>query len=577
MSRPPVLIGLLLAVVTVVTLALAHRSVGYVRDEGVYFEAGRSYAAWASKLVRTPGEAMRAKVRDRHFGINHEHPALMKLAGGLGGRLFAHAPVAEAEPDRDVDLPDGGLIPIMREGAAMRLPAQIVAGFGVFLLFVAGRRFGNTTAAGLLAAGWFILQPRVFFHAGLDAFDVPIAVATLAVVLAYRRALDDRGWGIGVGVVLGIAIAVKHNALFIGPLLYLHYLACLGHARVRQGRKLRLAQILPLPFVSMAVLAPLVAVALWPWLWSDPIARIGDYFAFHREHAYYNMEFLGHNYNRPPLPISYPLVMTFATVPAVLLALGGLGLAAMLRTDLRRDQGLARGASDASDDLWGSFMRPLPAGWPRLDGALLAIFALFPMALIALPSIPIFGGTKHWLTAYPFWALAAATAWGRMWARAQLPARWRHAPALALVVVLVPGTWATIDGHPYGLSQYAPLVGGPRGAAELGLNRGFWGHAITPLLDSPAPPPGSEAEGALPTTPTYLHDVHESARRQYAREGRWPAHWKPANLAQARAGLIFHEKHMIVDEVGLWNALGTTRPRVVLTLDDVPLTTVYGR
>lgn len=565
MKHRATLVALLLAALTVLALALAHRSVGYVRDEGVYFEAGRSYAAWVSKLGSSPGKAMRAKVRDRYFRINNEHPALMKLAGGLSGRLFAEAPVAEAKPGRAIDLPEGGLIPIMREGSAMRLPAQMLAGLGVFLLVLAGRRIGKSLGAGILAAGWFILQPRVFFHAGLDAFDVPIAVATVAVVLAYRRALDDRRWAIGLGVLLGVAIAIKHNALFIGPLLWLHYLACLGHARVRQGRKIRASQIVPLPFVSMAVLAPLVAIALWPWLWTDTVARIGDYFAFHREHAYYNMEFWGQNYNRPPLPISYPAVMTFATVPAVSLLLGALGLGLMLRTDLATGSR----ASDEDAPTAGSFWRPLPEGWPRLDGVLLSIFGLFPLALIALPWIPIFGGTKHWLTAYPFWALAAAWVWGRAWASVELPARWARAPALALVLVLVPGAWSTIDGHPYGLSQYAPLVGGPRGAADLGLNRGFWGHAVTPLLEPPAD------EESTRRTRTYLHDVHRSAWRQYAREGRWPEAWSPAGVAQARAGLLFHEKHMAVDEVRLWNALGTTRPRAVLTLDDVPLTSLY--
>jgi hypothetical protein len=53
----------------------------------------------------------------------------------------------------------------------------------------------------------------------------------------------------------------------------------------------------------MAVLAPLTVVALWPWLWSDPLGRLLEYVEFHRFHAYYNTEFLGINYNRPPLPI----------------------------------------------------------------------------------------------------------------------------------------------------------------------------------------------------------------------------------------------------------------------------------
>ena len=59
------------------------------------------------------------------------------------------------------------------------------------------------------------------------------------------------------------------------------------------------------------------SLMLWPWMWDDTFARLGEYFAFHREHSYYNMEFLGRNYNRPPLPIAYPFVMTWATVPNV--------------------------------------------------------------------------------------------------------------------------------------------------------------------------------------------------------------------------------------------------------------------
>ncbi len=557
MNKRLIIIGALLGLLTTVVLSWAHLEVGYARDEGVYFQAGRHYGAWVARVFSEPGEALKPETRDRYFRLNNEHPALMKTAAGVSGRLFSRAPVAEAKPRRDVDLPEGGAMRIMREGAAMRLPAQLLAGLGVFLLFLCGRRFGRGVGAGILCAGWFILQPRVFFHAGLNTFDVPIAVATLAVVLVYMRALDRPRWAIGLGVALGVAIAIKHNALFIAPLLGLHYVACLAHARFRQGRKIALGQLLPLPFVSMAVLAPLVAVALWPWLWTDTFARIGEYFAFHREHAYYNMEFLGTNYNRPPLPISYPAVMTFATVPATLLALAAIGIVSLVRADIRI------GNVDAAEG--GSFMRPLPDGWPRLDGSLLTIFAAFPLALIALPWIPIFGGTKHWLTAYPFLALAAAAAWGQLWSAVTLPDRWRHAPSVALVLVLVPGTWATIDGHPYGLSQYAPLVGGARGAAKLGLNRGFWGYAAPPLFEESGP------------TRVYLHDIHDLARRQYAREGRWPEGWTPARMGRSRAGFLFYEQHMAVDEIGLWNTYGTTRPSGLITLDDVPLTGFYER
>ena len=202
-------------------------------------------------------------------------------------------------------------------------------------------------------------------------------------------------------------------------------------------------------------------------------------------------------------------------------------------------------------------------GQPTRDGLIWALFASFPIVLIALPTIPIFGGTKHWFTAYPFLALAAATAFIALTRAAALRGRWRHAPAAALLLVLVPGVWSTIDGHPHGMSQYAPLIGGARGAADLGLLRGFWGHDLPPGVFTP------------PGAPIYLHDLHELSRQQYAREGRWPAGNTPTNPARARQGLLFHERHMRSFEIQLWESLRTTAPAEVVTLDDVPLTSLY--
>jgi 4-amino-4-deoxy-L-arabinose transferase-like glycosyltransferase len=449
----------------------------------------------------------------------------------------------------------------MREAAAMRLPAQIIAGLGVALLFGIGARLGGWWC-GLLCAGWFIALPRVWFHAGLHAFDVPVAVAILAVALAYRASHRSGAWGVGVGVVLGIAIAIKHNALFLGPLLTLHYWTCLLWARLRHGQPLRARQLVPLPLWSMAILGPLVAWLLWPWLWSDPVARLSAYFEFHRHHSWYNMEFLGRNYNQPPMPIAYPWVSTLATVPLVSLLLAATGLALTIRRDIRsKPTQAARPAS------WWA---PLPAGWPRLDGLGVAGLALFPLLLISLPTTPIFGGTKHWLTAYPFLAIAAAYAWAKTWRGVDVGTRKRWLEPLALAAVLAPSVVATIDGHPYDLSQYTPAVGGPRGAAQLGLNRGFWGHAAVPLLP--------EAARVHPgRVHLYLHDLHPLVQAQYAREGRWPPNVEPAPLPRADAGMIFIEPHMTTLQVQLWRQLGTTAPSAVITLDDVPLTSLYAR
>ena len=566
-----------LGLATTLLLALGHRQVGYVRDEGIYFAASRQHAAWLAHLVTAPRQALAAPVRDRAFAINHEHPALMKIAAGISARLFA-------QPGAGPDPAPAGLLPILPEGAAMRLPAQTLAGLCVALLFLAGAslaaprsRASTATSApvpkdispvpsdthhpplsdplpllaGLCAALWFIALPRVWFHAGLHTFDIPVAFATLAVVLIYRRALHSPRWGLALGPALGLAISIKHNALFIPILLALHYGLCLALARRRPTR----GQWLPLPFLAIALLAPLTVIALWPWLWSDPLARLLDYLDFHRAHAYYNTEYFGVNYNRPPLPVGYPFVMTWATVPtgALLLALTGLGLG------LRR--ALARLPVPKDSPRWTA---PL-AGHDRRDGLLWALFAGFPLLLIALPSVPIFGGTKHWLTAYPFLALAAASALVALVRAAALPPRWRHAPALLLLLVLVPGLWSTLHGHPYNLSQYAPLVGGPRGAADLGLLRGFWGHAVPPSVLDP------RTAGA----PIYLHDMHELARQQYQREGRWPHGSASVPPTRARSALLFHERHTLSLELQVQDALRTVAPAEVITLDDVPLTSLY--
>jgi hypothetical protein len=193
---------------------------------------------------------------------------------------------------------------------------------------------------------------------------------------------------------------------------------------------------------------------------------------------------------------------------------------------------------------------------------------LFPLLLISSPTTPIFGGTKHWITAYPFLALAIAVGFHTLWKHA---GKWGPAwlRGASVVVVLGPAAIATSDAHPYGLSQYAPLVGGPRGAADFGLNRGFWGHSVTPLLP--------ELPAAAGQGPVFLHDIHVLVQRQYVREGRWPPELAPGNPRSATAGFLFYEKHMATDEIELYNRMGTRQPGAVIVLDDVPLTSLYTR
>src|SRR6185503_17141224 len=63
---------------------------------------------------------------------------------------------------------------LLSQGAAMRLPANLLAGLLAGAAYLLGRLLWGRPA-GLLAAALSILAPRHFFHAELACFDAPIA------------------------------------------------------------------------------------------------------------------------------------------------------------------------------------------------------------------------------------------------------------------------------------------------------------------------------------------------------------------------------------------------------------------
>src|SRR5262249_37259159 len=108
----------------------------------------------------------------------------------------------------------------------------------------------------------------------------------------------------------------------------------------------------------------------------------------------YNMVFLGETYWKPPMPRGYAWVMTAATVPAVTLLLFVIGAASRVWAHAGRY--ISRRAPRAEPD------------HARTD-LFWAICLVVPYAPWLSANTPIFGGTKHWMTAYPFLSLFAAT------------------------------------------------------------------------------------------------------------------------------------------------------------------------
>ncbi|MDB4967542.1 MAG: hypothetical protein JWN44_3231 [Myxococcales bacterium] len=547
-------------VVALLALFAGGRTQGNSRDEGYYFDAAELYWSYYGDLVENtarlqPTKSFTRAAIERGFGYNHEHPALMKSLFGLSWRVFhkCHCP---EQPGRH---PLGyakkhTTLGLLDEEAALRLPTNVLVALMAMLVYLLGAAAWSR-AAGLVAATLAVAAPRLFFDAQLAAFDAPIAAMWVAVVYAYWRALDEREWGWRCGVIFGLALATKHNAFFLPAVLGPHWLFVAWQRR-------RLPPFRP--FIYMATLGVAVYLLCWPWLWFDTVHRFREYVSFHVNHVYYNMEYFGRNYNKPPFPLSFPYAMTALTLPVTTLVLSALGSVMLVRDWLAARRDNPNAAADTGT---------------RATGLLVGINALFPMAILTVTRAPIFGATKHFHASIPFLALLAGYAVHRLVLAlsdgdAPISRRRWLAPALA-VLVCAPAAAETWRSHPYALTHYNLLAGGPAGGADLGMNRQFWGYPTLGIL----PWLGTHARAGAPV---YWHDTNQAQLNMYVRENRLRPDIVNTGLEEpgVRASdiaMVIHEKHFNKYEYWIWDFYGTARPSLVLDDEGVPIVTVYER
>jgi 4-amino-4-deoxy-L-arabinose transferase-like glycosyltransferase len=550
-NRIDKLIAAALFVVTLCVTLAATPSEGINRDEAYYMEAGEQYITYWERALgaKLPHPFSDAAI-DHYWEYNHEHPPLMKLLYGLSWRLF-HDCHCAAERDwhpGPAQLSSGKHITIplfRRESTAFRFPtilffASLAPLVYMFFLEAFGGRAGALAAA-ILA----ICQPRAFFHAETAGFDLPVAVFWFATMAAYWRALNAPRpiWaGVKVGLLYGLFLSTKLQSFFLPFALSIHF------AWVWFRTK-RMPNVFAL--VGMAVLGPLVFIALWPWLWHHTVARFGAYLGFHWHHVHYNFEYLGKNYNHPPYPWHEPLGMLVTTAPVVLLVLAAAGIGLLIKTRKRAD---------------GRSVR-----------VLLLLAGIMPIAPFFLGSTPIFGETKHWLATMPILAVCAGVAVQALAdgvaREARIAPRW--AGAILVILAGAPAAVETARSHPYGLSHYNALAGGAPGGADLGMNRQFWGYSVAGLLpwfDKTLPP----------ETKIYLHDWNHDAflmdlRDHTLRRDLDDAGMEDPGVRASSAAIVIHELHFNKYEYMIWDAYKTVTPSEVLTEDGVPLVTAYVR
>ena len=552
------LVGASLALVYLIVLLATASDLAMSRDESFYVTAAESYGRWYAQVFEDPDTAFTRASIDQHWAYNNEHPALAKTVFAWTWLLDQRGWPALREA---VGLDPAPLF--ATPSSAYRFGGMLSASLILWLIYIFGTRAADRRL-GLFAALSFASLPRVFYHAHLDAFDVPIVLMVTWVTYAYWRSLVSKRWAVMTGIAYGFALATKHNSWLVPGVLVIHFAWVAGQeiARRRRGERQRI-QLIPYWLIAMIALGPLLFVGSWPWLWHDTLPRFLAYARFHLHHDYYNMAYFGVNYFRPPFPISYPYVMTLFTVPFTIVALMVFGIALRLRALMPEvlakrlmPRGELRADARATDVLWlGS--------------------ALLPLLIFALPNTPIFGGTKHWFTAYPFLCLFAGYAAlhvivsteSRLISRGLAEAG--PVSILSMAVLLAPGFVETAHSHRFGLSHYTLAAGGVPGAADYGMNRQFWGFttgSVVDYLKQKLPDGGS----------VYLNDTTYGAFEMLKRDGLLPANIRAeGRLTEADYVLVHHEHHFAEVDFQAWQAFGSVQPVHVLTYDGVPIISIY--
>jgi hypothetical protein len=153
--------------------------------------------------------------------------------------------------------------------------------------------------------------------------------------------------------------------------------------------------------------------------------------------------------------------------------------------------------------------------------------------------------------------------------RVHAPLQRRALQCLAGAWLLAPAALETAHSHPFALSHYTVAAGGVPGAAELGMNRQFWGfttRSLVPYLLRVLPNGGT----------LYICDTIYPAFELLIRDGHLPPSFRATgDIARADYALVHHEKHFAEVDHQIWTVYQTVRPDHVLLYDGVPIISVY--
>lgn len=404
-NKIAIILSLILCTITLLTMA----DYGVTWDEGgFYFSASQSYYKW----LRKP----RISTIDKYWDQNHEQPPIVKLLAGYSWYIF-HKKLG------------------LKNIISFRISVLLFNFILLYILFCFSARLLNKWLALLVVIAFFTL-PRIFFDSHLVAMDYPVTAMWLLCIYSYWRGIKEKKWLIYSTIFLGIALATKINAFFIYLSIFFYWLLC------RDKKRLFVKSI------PILIIPPIMSFVLWPWLWKDPFTRIWEYISFHKEHVFLPTYYFGKTYNNPPW--HYPFLMTFFTVPLVVLIPFFIGIFCVFSKHFRKEK------------LWVLFN------------------ALLPLVLLSFPNMPRYDGVRLFLPALPFICIIYGIGMSLLINRF----KWKKTFFSIYISLFIISIYnGLITYHPYQVSYYNELVGGIDGALKKGFEIDYWGSSYKGILD----------------------------------------------------------------------------------------------
>ncbi len=331
------------------------------------------------------------------------------------------------------------------------------------------RRYGSRRLA-LCALGLFLLHPRLYAHSFFNSKDLPfLALFMLTLCLAQRAFRRDT---LAAFALCGAGAGLLINLRLLGALLFVAVLGLRACDAVCAADGPARRHVLRTS-VLFAAAGALALYATWPYLWADPVRRLGAAFAYMAQHPMdISNVFRGRYVSSLAVPPDYIPVWFAVTAPPGALLLGLLGALAWLRRVGGRPRALVRNTA------------------LRFEGLLVACVFLPALAVILLES-----------TLY--------NDWRQMY--------FLHAPFCLLAVA---GLRALATAcAPYGRRVYgwAGLGLGTTAAAMLGLHPHQ--YAYFNFLTARAQPEGLAAQYTLDYWDIELKEALDALRVRYA--GPW--------------------------------------------------------